>query len=249
MFPLSQWNWRQNSVLRSCECSPVKQRSLSCSETWDLGSVLAWQSTVPDSSPVISIKLNVIKLYHWIYPTVDIMQFLTDTSKSNSMLKWDLIIACKWEFNVCVRSCILSTYTDTSKTLHQSQIWLSVFSVKEAYDQIKRGRMRPSYAIEKNIILGAKNIKSRRQTLHVAFKSEMLFSKLSLRLSWFRQEKNRATQALTDDVIVRMPAEFLLYIVIVFNTATALLYLRSIAYTYSHINVAYWLDILVAWSQ
>ena len=70
--------------------------------------------------------------------TVDNMQVLTDTSKSNSMLKWGLIIACKWVFNVCVRSCILSTYTDTSKTLHRSQIRRSVFSVIEAYDQKNR---------------------------------------------------------------------------------------------------------------
>ena len=65
-----------------------------------------------------------VKLYH-----------LTHTLKSHSMLKWGLIIACKWVFNGCVRRCILSTHTDTSKTLHQSQIWRLVFSVIEAYDQ------------------------------------------------------------------------------------------------------------------
>ena len=82
-----------------------------------------------------TLSLNLPNVKFDFNVTVEIMQVLTDTSNSNSMLKWGLIIACKWVFDICVRSCNLSTYTDTTKTLHRSRIRHSVFSVIEAYDQ------------------------------------------------------------------------------------------------------------------
>ena len=81
-----------------------------------------------------TLSLNLPNVEFNFDVTVDIIQVLTDTSKSNLMVKWGLIIACKWVFDVCVRSCILSTYTDTLKTLHWSWMRCLVFSVIEAYD-------------------------------------------------------------------------------------------------------------------
>ena len=49
--------------------------------------------------------------------TVDIMQVLTDTSKSNLMLKWGLLIACKWVFDFRYQHTFWAGGTVMSKTL------------------------------------------------------------------------------------------------------------------------------------
>ena len=87
---------------------------------------------------ILSLKVPNVEFDFGV--SVDIIQLQTDTSKSNWMLVsklWVLIIARKWVcyvFDVCVRSCILSTDADISKTLHRSRIRHLVLSVICVYD-------------------------------------------------------------------------------------------------------------------
>ena len=73
------------------------------------------------------LSLRVPNVKFNFHVSVDSIQLQTDTSKSNSMLKWGLIIACKWVFNVVVMS----------KTKHRTQIRCTELSVIDAYDLMK----------------------------------------------------------------------------------------------------------------
>ena len=81
-----------------------------------------------------TLSLNLPNVEFDFDVTVDIMQVLTDTLKSNLMLKWGLIIACKWVIDVRYQHTFWAGGTVMPKTLHCSRFQRLVFSVIEAND-------------------------------------------------------------------------------------------------------------------